>query len=89
MSDYSWVPVSTYFFPSVDGFERVTEMYAVFGPSTPMENGGRSIESHISLLCQRLLQVLKNNRQSSPVIKVASELLFTLLNFSYDQGTED
>ena len=64
-------------------------MYAVFGPSKPMENGGRTIESHISLLCQRLLQVLKNNRQSSPVIKVASELLFTLLNFSYDQGTED
>ena len=53
------------------------------------KDGGGPLEDHIKCLCQELLRVLKDNRQSSPVIKVASELLSALLNFSSDQGTED
>ena len=53
------------------------------------KDGGGSLEDHIKCLCQELLRVLKDNRQFSPVMKFASELLSTLLNFSSDQGTED
>lgn len=68
------------------GASETSEINTVFGSK---KDGGGALEDHIKCVCQELLQLLKSedNRQSSILIKAASELLSALLNFSYNQGT--
>ena len=71
--------------PLVDGFERA-DIGAEIQCTLSEENGGITLEDHIYQLCQKLLLMLKSYRHAPDVIKATTELLSTLLNFSYDQG---
>ena len=79
MSVYPW---AWFLLTLVDGFERA-DIGAEIQPIISKEN---ALEGHIRQLCQKLLLMLKSYRHAPDVIKATTELLSTLLNFSYDQG---